>query len=254
VYPILDHLLRPFVLLYLLLGLALLRVWRKQPEARRRLRAPAVLYLVLLVVASPATGYLALGSLEWQYPPAEGRPEGVGAVVVLGGGVLEPNTVRPKAEMDAMSMARTLRAAELYRRGKPCLVIASGGKPDPTSPGPACADLMGALLREMGVAEADLLVENHSRTTYENAAESAALLRERGVTRVALVTDAGHLPRAVACFRKQGLDVVPVGCQYRATEWRTEVGSFLPGGGLGACQEAAHEWLGLLWYRIRGRA
>src|SRR5262249_37927778 len=55
-----------------------------------------------------------------------------------------------------------------------------------------------------------------SRTTYENAVESARLLNDRDMPRVVLVTDAAHLRRAVACFRKQGLDVIPCGSHYRA--------------------------------------
>ena len=174
--------------------------------------------------------------------------------MVLSGGALAPDAFRKEAELHADSVRRCLHAAALYHQRQPCLVLASGGKPDPTVPGPPLAELMRALLIKLGVRPADVLVESASRTTFENAVESARLLAERHLRRAALVTDAAHLPRAVWCFRKQGIDVVPTGCHYCASEFRAEVTDFLPGlDGLAACQEAAHEWLGMAWYWVRGR-
>ena len=51
-------------------------------------------------------------------------------------------------------------------------------------------------------------VESASRDTAENAAYSAAILKAAGITRVALVSHAWHLRRAVPLFERQGLDVM----------------------------------------------
>jgi len=110
------------------------------------------------------------------------------------------------------------------------------------------------LLQQPGISESDLIVEGRSGTTYENAVETRRLLDERGIHKVVLVTDAPHLGRAVACFRKQGMDVVPCGCRYRTGRMEWSVGMFVPDlGSSGGCQEALHEWLGTAWYRLRGR-
>ena len=68
------------------------------------------------------------------------------------------------------------------------------------------------------------------------------------------VTTAAHLPRAAACFRRQGFDVFPCGCHYRANDFRWSVGLFIPKAQFAENSDsAAHEWVGLLWYWMHGR-
>ena len=168
-----------------------------------------------------------------------------------GGTMIE---MRPQAELGEESLYRCLHAARLYHRGEPCPVLVSGGKVDPDRPGPTLADLMRDFLLRLGVAEEDLIVEGRSRTTYENAVESAALLREHGIEKIQLVADAVDLLRAALCFRKQGLDVLASGCNYRATGWRWRLFGFLPSPGAAkAVERVTHEWLGVAWYWLRGR-
>jgi uncharacterized SAM-binding protein YcdF (DUF218 family) len=53
----------------------------------------------------------------------------------------------------------------------------------------------------LGVPESVIQVEESSRTTYENAVQTRAVL---GPGHILLVTAAYHLPRAVGLFEKQG--------------------------------------------------
>ena len=72
------------------------------------------------------------------------------------------------------------------------------------------AAAMRDLACESGVPETALLLETESHNTFENAACTAQLLRERGMTRIVLVSDRAHLPRAARLFRRAGLEVVGV--------------------------------------------
>src|SRR5262249_14280878 len=136
----------------------------------------------------------------------------------------------------------------------PCPVLVSGGKVDAEEPGPPCAHLMRDFLIQQGVRKADLIVEDTSRTTFENAVACRHLLEARGLKKVLLVTDALHMPRAAACFRKQGVDLVPGACRYLTANPEFSVFGFLPSPGAARnCQQAMHEWLGAAWYRLRGR-
>jgi uncharacterized SAM-binding protein YcdF (DUF218 family) len=253
-YSFINYLLRPYTLALLFLAIGLVLTWRRRREGRRQLLWVVVPFLALVGLSLPAVGHLAVGSLEWRHPPLADRPQDVGAIVVLGSSVLAPDRGRERPELDSSAVHRCLEAARLYRQGKPCPVLVSGGKPDPTVPGPACAELMAELLVRLGVSAGDVLVESASRTTYENAVESRKVLEGRQVSRVVLVTEASHLRRAVLCFRKQGLEVVPAGGYYRKTEFGWSLQAFLPTvSALSDCETAAHEWVGLAWYWLRGR-
>jgi uncharacterized SAM-binding protein YcdF (DUF218 family) len=251
-YRTLVDLTQPTVWLYLLMVLGLVKLWR-QRQGDRRLLLVVVPFVVLSVACTPLAGYLTLGLLEWSYPPLEKQPDDVDAIVVLSGyvRVLGPGT---QVELGVDTLYRCLRAAEVYHQRKPCPVVISGGKVDPSSPGPALAVPMRDFLVQLGVAPSDLIVEDRSRNTFENAVESCRLLADRGLRRVVLVTDATHLRRAVGCFRKQGVAVVPCGCRYRASELEWSIRTFLPDPAVAeGCQEVWHEWLGSVWYSLLGR-
>jgi uncharacterized SAM-binding protein YcdF (DUF218 family) len=157
-------------------------------------------------------------------------------------------------ELDEDTLARCRYAAELYRQGPACPVLVSGGKVDPGMPGPPMGQAMAAYLRELGVRAADLIVEDTSRSTFENAVESAKLLKHHQLDNALLVTDAVDMFRAVRCFEKQGVGVTPAPCHYRAQGFRPTVFTFLPSStALLNCERVAHEWLGVVWYWMHGR-
>ena len=94
-------------------------------------------------------------------------------------------------------------------------------------------------------------VESASDNTAENARRSAELLLPAGVRRIALVTHAWHMPRAVAVFAAAGFTVVPAPTAYVSARPATPL-DFLPRAT--AMQQAAtalHEWVGIAWYALR---
>jgi uncharacterized SAM-binding protein YcdF (DUF218 family) len=254
VYEFVVGLLQPHPILCLLVGWALFRLWRKRKEPTRRLWPLLLPLFLLALLSTPAVGHLAALSLECGYPPVEERSADAQAVVVFSAGLILPEGPRIRAELDEDSLKRCLLAARLYSGGRPCPVLVSGGRVNPESDGPAPAAVMGDLLLQLGVRPSDLVLEERSRTTYENAVESARLLKERGIVRVALVVDAVDMPRAAACLRKQGVEVLPAPCHFRAAGFPDTPDAFLPSpSGAGGVQRAWHEWLGMLWYRLHGR-
>jgi uncharacterized SAM-binding protein YcdF (DUF218 family) len=251
-YQLVVELLQPFVLLYLLAGLVLLKLWRQRPERRRSLLVLTALLGALYCCSTPWVSYLALGSLEWSYPPQARRAEDSQAIVILAGYVRRADGVRQQFELGHDTLYRCLEGAELYHQGQPCHVLVSGGTMAEAAP--SCASLMRAFLVKLGVPATDILVEDRSQSTWENAVQSRELLAAQGIHKILLVTDAAHLFRAERCFRSVGIEVVPWGCRYRTAAFALEMKNFLPSptGGAGL-SEAAHEWLGLAWYRLRGR-
>lgn len=253
-YHLLSLLTRPTTLLFLVLAAAIAVLWWKRLESPRRLRWVTIPFVLLALLSTPAAGFLALGTLEWSYPPHEDIPAETQALVVLAGYVRPQDAVRLRAELGSDTLYRCLHAAALHRRANDLPILVSGGLPDGVPPGPPFAEAMRTFLVELGVPTERIWVEDRSRTTHENAEESARLLRERGIERIVLVTDAEHMRRSAGCFRKQGLDVTPSPCNHAATQFHGQLRDFLPGAdGAGRVERAAHEWLGTLYYWLRGR-
>jgi uncharacterized SAM-binding protein YcdF (DUF218 family) len=253
-YNLVVSLLRPYTLLFLLTGLAVANLWRRRRESRGRLLLAVVPFGLLTMISLPLVSYVALGTLEWRYPPPGRRPTEAEAIVVLSGSVRARGAVRHRDALGSDSLDRCLEAAEVYLQGPPLPLLATGGKVDPSEPGPPCAQLMADFLRGKGVRDADLIVEDRSRSTYENAVESRKLLDKRRIRKVILVTEATHMRRSEHCFRKQGIEVIPWACNHRATPLTPSLSLILPSPGAAkACTDVAHEWLGLAWYWLRGR-
>jgi uncharacterized SAM-binding protein YcdF (DUF218 family) len=163
---------------------------------------------------------------------------------------VEPaNKYRPYSLPDKETYGRCERAAWLYKHWQSVPVLASGGSQNPIEQ-PLSTTMRGLLIRA-GVPDTQILTEDNSRSTHENAAYSAGILRKRGITKIALVVEAFAMPRAAAAFRREGLNVVPAPCTFRdfgplrdelIPTWRA----------LERNEGTLHEVLGLAWYRFRG--
>lgn len=96
-------------------------------------------------------------------------------------------------------------------------------------------------------------LETDSHTTAENAINSAKILKANHIDHIYLVTHAWHLPRAVAEFQKQGLNVTPAPLGFVTdSELRRGPLPFLPSSSaLHLSKLALHEQLGRLWYKLR---
>ena len=231
--------------------------------ALRRSRAAWILGVAALALywlaATPVVANWLLWTLERQHPPpaiAEARP--LDAAIVLGGAVLPPKGERWQVSVTRAS-DRVLLAARLYRAGKIRLIVVSGGNlyrdPDPARRAPPEAEHIRSLLIEWGVPSEAILIEGQSRTTHENAIETRRLLGERRLGQAYLVTSAAHMPRALAEFRRTGLDVVPFAGDVRITQpSAAEILDWIPSAdALQRSGEAIKEWIGIAVHRWRGR-
>jgi uncharacterized SAM-binding protein YcdF (DUF218 family) len=87
---------------------------------------------------------------------------------------------------------RTIKAIEIYDRVQPCWVVISG----------SCHESrLRSMMVEYGIPDGKILSEDKSTSTFENATNAAALLRELGTNDVVVVTSWFHSRRALATFR-----------------------------------------------------
>lgn len=235
-------------LLPALLGLALLR---RRPRLGRGLIAFGLLLLTALSL--PIVAKALLAPLESAYPPLSREHLGaldVDAIVILGGGRYQRAPEFGGADdVSPLTLVRLRYGALLAREsGKPVLV--TGGRPDGEGMSEAAA-MSAALVRDFAIQPR--WTEAGSNNTRENARYSAQILLPLGVRRVALVTHAFHMPRAVAAMEAAGFAVVPAPTAFLAGRAPATPLDFLPN--YGVMQRsgfALHEAIGMVWYRWRG--
>ncbi|MDP2333889.1 MAG: YdcF family protein [Reyranella sp.] len=172
----------------------------------RLVAALAVAELLLLSLPPVADALMALLQNEARAAAKAAPACCYDAIVVLGGGIA-PAVPPYVPEPDLTESAdRIWQAARLYHRGVAPLVIASGGSPMAQAGGPMMkeAEAMRIFLTDLGVPAQAIVVEDRSINTIENIRNVRALVKDG---RVALVTSASHMPRALRLARLAGLDV-----------------------------------------------
>jgi uncharacterized SAM-binding protein YcdF (DUF218 family) len=149
---------------------------------------------------------------------------------------------------------RLTEAAWLAHKLPAVPVIITGGVGPILLEGAPGGGPVRAYLAAIGVARERILLEEESRTTLENAILTRDLVRPRPGQRWLLVTSAGHMPRAMGTFRRQGFEVIAWPADFRTRDGRDRWRTFpsIPRG-LRRTDDAATEWVGLLAYWLLGR-
>jgi uncharacterized SAM-binding protein YcdF (DUF218 family) len=244
----------PLCLALLALGLALGRSPRRARLGWRLAVAGAAL---LFLFSNRCISTLLLRPLEAQYPPvpeiAAGHPAppqiaGCRFVAVLGGGNSDVPGLPATSQLSTSALARIVEAVRILRSLPDARLLVSG----PGEPGhPTHAAMLAAAAESLGVEASRITLIESARDTEDESHEVARLA---GAARTALVTSAWHMPRAAHLLREAGVDAVPCPVDYVARDrfqlrwddltWDSE--------SLVRSTMAAHEWLGLLWLRLRG--
>lgn len=196
--------------------------------------------------------------INWQAPPKEfvSNEQYPAGVVLTGFAGFEYNT--HKGYFSSAS-DRFIQTVKLYQQKRIKKIIISGGSGslDKDQQRFKEADFAKQEMIAIGIPAADIIAENKSRNTYENATETKKLLDSLHLTGpVLLITSAMHMKRSVKVFEKTGINVVAYPCNYNALDNPQHFGeSILP------TYEAFDMWdkyvkevAGLLIYRITGKA
>jgi len=253
---IVSYWLMPLPLCLALLAVGLLLLWLGgRPRLARRILALGAALLALLSNRFLSAHFLA--PLEGWYPPipefesgAPAPPEisGCRFVAVLGGGHSDIRGLPATSQLSAPGLARIVEAVRILRVLPDARLIVSG----PGTEGrPPLAAVFAQAAQSLGVSPSRITQVDTARDTEE---ESLAIARLAGSGRVALVTSAWHLPRAAGLFNKAGVHIVPCPSDYVARAGRTFSWTDLgwDSESLERSTVAAHEYLGLLWLKLRG--
>lgn len=247
---ILDFFVTPLAWILLLLSLSF--IFRSRPKLQFRLRCAGLLLLLLFTNPWLVTRVLSCWEIPAINAAAIRQPYDVG--VVMGGSMRYYDPAINRVVYSS-SVDRLLQALQLYHDGKIRKILLSGGSGFVNYQEWKESGLIARVLLKSGVKEADILLENSSRNTYENALNTAVLLRDgRYGHRFLLITSAFHMRRSQLCFEKAGLKIDPFSADVRsAVHIHTLDRLIQPDADcLVQWDMLLHEWVGILMYKWMG--
>ena len=238
-----------FVLLFL--------AWRLTKDTPRRKTRRLFLagFLLFGVLSTDLCADWILGSLENDYPLPElaelNRADGI---IVLGG-MMDPVAQRGTVPEFTDGANRLFAGLLLLNAEKAPAMILSGGSGLILQGGPTESALLRNWLLQQRMARPDqIIAEEESRNTAENALNGDRIASKRNWRRVFLVTSAFHMPRSVAVFDKlTDLEVVPYPTDYRSAAFFAGPEALFPSAhGIQKTWIGLKEYIGILAYWIKG--
>ncbi|PPB84156.1 MULTISPECIES: YdcF family protein [Mycetohabitans] len=231
-----------FIVLLWLVALAVSR------RHRHMICVAAALFAYLLCAGW--LGEPALHALETRVPAVSPpRYAGHVAIVVLGSGTEYDDAHRLVPKFDAWRRidAAASQFALCRAQRAQCTLVVSGGNPQKHEQSEA-ANYQPHLVSR-GVPAANIVLEPDSLSTYENARNTGAILRQHHYDQIVLITSAYHLPRALLDFHHFGINVVPFASnhRWRRPGWRPHLAHVVN------TSIAWHEWIGLAQFHVYRR-
>jgi uncharacterized SAM-binding protein YcdF (DUF218 family) len=201
--------------------------------------------LLTLLFSVGQTAAALSSPLEYQWPAihdARERPE-ARRIVVLSAWAADDPELPVTGRLNASAAYRVLMALQLHRQRPELDVIVSGGA--------VTARVMADALLATGVPAERIRLEDASRFTAESAELLAPMV---GREPFFMVTSAGHMRRALAAMQRQGLQPIAAPTDHQMPRDWLDAELLPRPNSLTTSDLAVHEYLGLLWYRLRDRA
>lgn len=210
--------------------------------------------LALLAMAFGPVGNFLAAPLEARFPAPPADMPAPDGIIVLGGSVDEKLSEDLGRTVIVDAPERLTAPVVLKRKYPDARIIFSGGSGHLRGGTYSEAQAVRRFWRDLGLDTGDVLYEERSRNTHENALYTRELAQPKLGERWLLVTSAAHMPRSIGIFRQAGFSVVayPVDFRTKGRMWRLVVPRFATKA-LGLVDFAAHEWAGLVAYRLTGK-
>lgn len=190
-----------------------LLIWRYICTSNRLRRRLGIAAVIIFLVFSNEYIY-STACLAWQPSPVELKPHVYNTGIVLGGLTSVDKNSRSYFRGAA---DRFIQANKLYHQDAIEKIIVSGGWVN--SEKEKEANFIRSQLIASGTPANDIIVEDKSRNTYENALFTKIIidsLKLQGP--FVLITSALHMPRASSIFKKAGVQVIGYPCNYMVIE------------------------------------
>lgn len=141
----------------------------------------------------------------------------------------------------------------LYKQNVIKKIIISGGSSKIFNNKIKEGDIVKNYLIKIGINPNDIIIENKSRNTFENAFYTSQITNIKE-NKILLITSSLHMLRAKMCFKKQGFSFDVFSTNYYSMIDANFFDYIIPNSGtLFHWNEFLHETLGLLAYKISGK-
>ena len=210
----------PIILIIFLIGLSLFKKYKKRA---------IVLFLIsffMYIFSIDAFVDKYLYKLENSYSNITDIDLKKGEIyVLLGGGIIPMSANGHVPTVNAES--RILKTIILYQKyPKPILI--SGGTPlqNYISESKVYKDI----LIDSGIPEIDIIEENKSNTTKENAQFISNLIIDKNIKSIILITSASHMKRSLNIFKQYlpNIRIIPCPSNFLASNRKLIIFSFIP--------------------------
>lgn len=190
--------------------------------------------------------------LEYKYPFPDMKNLNCDTVVTLGGGMyLNSPDENGKPSLKPSVIKRVITAYKIWKIHKKPIIL-TGGRPFNNKNFISEAEVMADFLKNLGVPKRYLITESNSLNTFQNAELTKKILKKHNWKNVCLITSACHMPRAVSVFKHFKIKVIPVPTDYRTNRISYTWEFYFPQASSFEDSIAGiHEYLGILFYRIR---
>lgn len=227
------------ILSLLLLGLFL---WFRKKERLAQYVLGSGVLLLFLFSYQPFSNLL-LSTLENEYPKYA-RTQDVGYIHVLGSGHTTDPSKPLSSQISDAGIKRVLEGVLLHLENSGSKLVFTGYAGDTNI---SNAQMNATLAKALGVKEENIIINPLPKDTREEALFAKEIVGEEAFI---LVTSATHMPRAMRLFGSVGLDPIAA-----PTDFKKDQTSFLDVPSiqnLSNSKRAVHEYLGILWSRLRG--
>lgn len=233
----------PFPIFLILVGIGLYVWHRGHQRHAQKIFIFSLLWITLL--SYPPFSALLLRPLESTYHQVNMDSLHPRYIHVLGSGHTSNPKLPLSSELGLISLVRVNEGVVIYKRYPHMKLIFSGyGGTDPISNARKNAQMAIAL----GVNPHDIIILESPKDTQE---EAIAVKKILGSEPLILVTSASHMVRASSLFRKNGINVVEAPTDFQVKK-ESGLWQFPSAEGLARSECAFHEYLGLLWGKLKG--
>lgn len=200
-------------------------------------------FALLLLFSYPPFSNFLVKNLETQYLKYDYNHQ-ITYIHVLGSGHNTDETQPLSSQIGNAGIKRVLEGVLIHKQVENSKLIFTGFEGSTDTP---TAVMNARLARALGVKEENMIINPDPKDTKEEALFTKTLLDNEEFV---LVTSATHMPRSMMLFNSLGLNPIPAPTNFYKND-RKDLLQAPNVHSLANSQIAVHEYLGILWAKLR---